>query len=404
MTRNDLIDTLRNAAAALRTTRLSIPAFRQQTGVTRSTWEKHFDSWSEFCRAAGVNHGLTHENLVHPPKISREECGAEMRRVAALLGNRKLTTKEFTRHARFTAKPVIKRFGSWANALRENNLERCDKAILDTPLSVDECVLELQRVAKLLGTKTLQQRDLRGHSSYSAHRIARACGGWFKALSRAGLTPKPNPNRRIPIETVAAQFLTVVVDLKRIPTLQQLSRRSGHAPDTLSRNRGGYPAFKMDVIEYLIASTGKFPKDVLGILRAERTRLLEQMAPDESEVNTMRDHRQGRTLGFRGFAFAPTCEQDVVQLFGSVANELGFEIIGNRAAFPDCEARRRVADQRENFIKCLIEYEFSSRDFKKHRHDPQGCNLIVCWEHNWPDCPVEVLELKKAIKTLNGWS
>jgi len=403
MTRNDLIDTIRKAAAALRTTRLSAPAFRQQTGVTMSAIYRHFDSWSEACLAAGINHGLTHENLVAPPKISREECVAEMKKVAALLGQRQLSSNEFTRHARFTAGPVIRRFGSWQEALKESGLEPCAKAILDTPLSVDECVFELQRVANLLGTKTLQPRDLRGHSGYSAHRIARACGGWFKALSRAGLTPTPNPNQRLSIERLADLFLRVVVDLHRIPTLLQLSRRSGHAPDTLSRNRGGYPAFKMDVIKYLLASNGKFPKDVLGMLRAELTRLTEHMPPDKSEVNTMKEHRQGRTLGFRGFAFAPTSEQDVVQLFGAVANELGFEIIGNRAAFPDCEARRRMPAQRENFIKCLIEYEFSSRDFKRHQHDPQGCNLIVCWEHNWPKCPVEVLELKRAIKGLTGW-
>jgi len=23
--------------------------------------------------------------------------------------------------------------------------------------------------------------------------------------------------------------------------------------------------------------------------------------------------------------------------------------------------------------------------------------LIVCWENNWPDCPVEVISLKEAI-------
>jgi hypothetical protein len=34
-------------------------------------------------------------------------------------------------------------------------LEPCDKVILDTALSVDECVRELQRVAELLHPNTL---------------------------------------------------------------------------------------------------------------------------------------------------------------------------------------------------------------------------------------------------------
>lgn len=403
MTRDDLVDSIRKAAAALDTTRLSAAAFRQQTGVTMSVIYKHFDSWSEACLAAGVNHGPTHENLVAPPKISHEKCLAEMKRVAVLLGQRQLSSNEFTRHAQFTAKPVIKRFGSWQKALREASLEPCDKVIRDTALSVDECIHELRRVAELLDTNTLKRDDLRGRSSYSAHRIARACGGWNEALSMAGLQPTPNYRLPIPIKTLADLFLKVVVALQRIPTLLQLSRRSGHALDTLSRNRGGYSAFKLDVIEFLLSSKSKFPKGIRGMLGDELARLKLHAPQDEAQFRRGKEHRQGRSLGFRGFAFAPTSENDVVQLFGAVADELGFEIMGNRSEFPDCKARRREKAQREHFSDCLIEYEFSSRDFKRHRHDPKGCNLIVCWEHNWPDCPVEVLELKQAIKGLTGW-
>jgi len=44
-----------------------------------------------------------------------------------------------------------------------------------------------------------------------------------------------------------------------------------------------------------------------------------------------------------------------------------------------------------------IEFEFQSRNFLQHFHDPEQCDLIVCWEHNWTECPLEVLELKKVI-------
>ena len=49
-------------------------------------------------------------------------------------------------------------------------------------------------------------------------------------------------------------------------------------------------------------------------------------------VSEPHPHYQGRTLNFRAFTYAPTCEHDVVQMFGAVAHELGFEIIGNRSA------------------------------------------------------------------------
>jgi hypothetical protein len=49
-----------------------------------------------------------------------------------------------------------------------------------------------------------------------------------------------------------------------------------------------------------------------------------------------------------------------------------------------------------------IEFEFRSRTFRDHGHDPDGCDLIVCWEHNWPECPLEVVELRKVIDDLEG--
>jgi hypothetical protein len=45
-----------------------------------------------------------------------------------------------------------------------------------------------------------------------------------------------------------------------------------------------------------------------------------------------------------------------------------------------------------------IEIEHESRNFLRHGHDPKGCDLIVCWEHNWEECPLEVVELRKAVE------
>ena len=36
----------------------------------------------------------------------------------------------------------------------------------------------------------------------------------------------------------------------------------------------------------------------------------------------------------------------------------------------------------------------------KEGHSPEGVDLIVCWEHDWPDCPIEVVELRSAIDSL----
>ena len=85
-------------------------------------------------------------------------------------------------------------------------------------------------------------------------------------------------------------------------------------------------------------------------------------------------------------------------LFGALAEGLGLLIETVRAAFPDCEAKRRIGPGRWERVR--IEFEFRSRAFRDHGHDPQGCETIVCWEHNWPECPLEVLELKTAVAVL----
>jgi HNH endonuclease len=108
----------------------------------------------------------------------------------------------------------------------------------------------------------------------------------------------------------------------------------------------------------------------------------------------------GEPLGLAAMAHAPTNELGVLFLFGIVAADLGFRVERLQAAFPDCEAKREVAPGKWELV--LLELEIYSRNFKAHRHDPRGCHGIVCWKHNWPDCPewLEVIELSKIVKRL----
>jgi len=81
----------------------------------------------------------------------------------------------------------------------------------------------------------------------------------------------------------------------------------------------------------------------------------------------------------------------VVYLFGTLAEELGFVVESVQAGYPDCEAKRRLPNNRWQRVK--IEFEYLSSNFLKHKHDPSGCDLIVCWKHDWKNCPLEVLTL-----------
>src|SRR5947209_8001852 len=79
--------------------------------------------------------------------------------------------------------------------------------------------------------------------------------------------------------------------------------------------------------------------------------------------------------------YAPENEQGVVFLFSHLAKKrYGLRVERIQAAFPDCIAF--LGTQRVR-----IEFEYRSRNFALHRHDPGGCDWIVCWIHDWPGVP-----------------
>jgi len=97
--------------------------------------------------------------------------------------------------------------------------------------------------------------------------------------------------------------------------------------------------------------------------------------------------------------YEPVNEQGVIFLFAKYHKELGIEYIeGIQQGFPDAFGRRKIG--KTEYEPVDIEFEFKSLDFKNHEHDPSQCDIIVCWEHNWKECPIEAIEMKSALAKL----
>ncbi len=124
--------------------------------------------------------------------------------------------------------------------------------------------------------------------------------------------------------------------------------------------------------------------------------------PSAPEKGTKRPKRRmfGAPLNFRELRHVPINEQGVVYLFGMVARELGFLVEGVATEFPDCDAKRITKSGLYETVK--IEFEYKAGNFRLHGHDPARCDLVVCWENDWPTCPVEVLELRSEIQKLGS--
>lgn len=105
----------------------------------------------------------------------------------------------------------------------------------------------------------------------------------------------------------------------------------------------------------------------------------------------------GNRIAFKSLSCAPVNELGVVYLFGVLHDAFDFQIESIQSGYPDCLARRRVGNNRWEEVR--IEFEYESRSFKTHLHDPSGVDVIVCWVHNWKECPerIEVIELSSLL-------
>lgn len=108
----------------------------------------------------------------------------------------------------------------------------------------------------------------------------------------------------------------------------------------------------------------------------------------------------GPPINFRDLRHEPTEELGVVFLFGMVGRELGFVVEAIGRGYPDCKAKYLQDLKKNRWADARIEFEYKASNFRQHRHDPKHCDFIVCWENDWPDCPIKIIELKKEIKKL----
>lgn len=82
----------------------------------------------------------------------------------------------------------------------------------------------------------------------------------------------------------------------------------------------------------------------------------------------------------------PRSELQVRELFASRLPEFGFHLVGSHTDYPDW----LLLSDRGEYLYCEVEHRSSS--FFLHGHATSLCDMIACWEHDWSECPLPVLE------------
>lgn len=224
--------------------------------------------------------------------------------------------------------------------------------------------------------------------------IRKHFGNYKEALEACNLEI-PERGRKVEISRLFEDWAKVARLLKKLPTGFEYERNGKYSIRPLKRHFGSWEivpeGMKLYAEEHGLAGGWQ---DVLELVDAREQRGDAMVA---AAVSAGRPGRvvYGAVIRSCGHVYGPTNEGGVVCLFGAMAERLGFLVLRIQTEFPDCEAIRKIGPDRYQPVR--IEFEYESRNFLRHGHDVEGCDLIVCWEHNWEECPLEVVELRKSI-------
>lgn len=266
----------------------------------------------------------------------------------------------------------------------------------------EELLQKARQVAEKLGTKTISRAEFSRETGISQNQIYQLFDGWRKFCELAGLQAHMQ-NVRLSDDEIFAAMRDAFIELGGITTRTRFDRAYRHSVDVFKKRGMNWSAALVAFREWCKQNDPKFPY-LDKLPHSVALRVVQNKSdrePDSGRPYTWESASgpvYGEFLNFRGLQHAPVNEQGVVFLFGMIAHELGYAVERVQTGYPDCEAKRRVGQGRWERVR--IEFEYKSRTFREHGHDPNGCDVVICWEHNWPECPVEVLELKNAIKSL----
>ncbi len=266
----------------------------------------------------------------------------------------------------------------------------------------------IRAIARRLG-RAPSHAEFFSRAGNSRYAVSRFFPRWNDAIRAAGLQPrKPGRQLQVPDKELLRDWGETVRRKRAVPSRRAYLLEGKYDPRTLEKRFGGWlsvprafrhfakgkPEWK-DVRPLLPAS---LPKQSHGLQKTNQPSAVLQRKVKNAPFKDRATY--GNPLDFRGLRHEPVNEQGVVFLFGMLANELGYMVEAMQGRFPDCEAKRQIGPGR--WQRVHIEFEFESRNFRDHGHSATGCDVIVCWRHNWDSCPkhIEILQLSTIIKSL----
>jgi hypothetical protein len=352
--RETILAAIRRAAAELGRAP-SRGELRRITGVSHYNVLAEFPTLRDAVRAAGLEPNPKGE------KISTEDLLADWKRVAEKLGRRP-SRAEYVREGRYSAGALTVRFGSWGNI----STAKVAKSAKKKPVS-----RELTRRTRI--NPELEKSD---------HKASQMESGGEPVLRDFDRVPLA----RVPAPLVGMRRVTEAVAQMVVNTLLA----PGNWQLAIGQNQNSFTT------EATEEHRGEDSRELTRNTRIRAGQLTPGSVNKKGDIKKDRPV-MGEPFDRRPMTNAPVNELGVMVLFGMVAAGLGLQVESVQGKFPDCLAKRQVARGKWQHLR--IEFEYESKNFKLHGHDPKGCDMIVCWRHNWKECPegIEVVELCRLL-------
>jgi hypothetical protein len=360
---------------------------RRITGVSHYKVLAEFPTLREAVRAAGLEPNPKGE------KISTEDLLADWKRVAEKLGRRP-SRAEYVREGRYSAGALTVRFGSWSGISTAKVAKNVKEKLPESPKVPKNPNLKNAKAAiRASGAESAESSDKANRS-----RLEEPGEFILRDFDRVPLAPVPTP--LVGMRRVTEEVAQMVVNTLLSPANARAAFAGG--PDFANSNwhlaiSQTQNPFTTEVTEEHGSqpiTRGNEIADAQAGMRSGRNNFPPLRSSASSVVKKDRPV-MGEPFDRRPMTNAPVNELGVMVLFGMVAAGLGLQVESVQGKFPDCIAKRQVAPGKWQYLR--IEFEYESKNFKLHGHDPKGCDMIVCWRHNWKDCPaeIEVVELSR---------
>ena len=209
----------------------------------------------------------------------------DLRGVARKLDKDFVTKNEYNEHGRWCAATFQKRFGSWCKAHDLAGLGR----VRNYDATKEDCVTDIDRVAKKLGKTTLTTSEYSRYGRFSVPLIGRRCGSWDAAIEQAGLTASPLYHKRTTDEQMFENLEHLWESLGRQPTRYDFVKPlSQYSYGIYPRRFGSF----RKALEAFVASLEKRDGEPAEAPTKETS-------VDTLQVAVVKRHRTSRTISWR---------------------------------------------------------------------------------------------------------